>query len=630
MATGNSKQKQLIPAVGYLRKSTKGEGADGKERQEKSIAQQKKEITVMGKGRFKIVAWYTDDGISGWKREAKRPDFQRMLQEAKDLGAQAVLCDHLDRFSRATVDEVQLDAHELRRAGVRWIVTASHGEYDLGKRHDIGEILKFVVAVWSANEYSRQLGRRVILARRNAALEGKRTGGEAPYGLALAGADGKPIVKGSSEKCCTLIWGDPKERKTVRWIFDQFVNHKRAMNWIAGELNRKGVPGPRGGKWYRATIKEMLDRRAYRGDFSFNEQRSGQFYQIDDNREVVEANGTTQRKAKDKGVIVTEGRYKPLIDPATFDKAQKRLEVVGKNRRRRKRQGYPLTGILFCARCNKPLYGCKPNSHAVYRCSSNGNEGSDACGYYQVREADILPFVLRLLGEEIADLKTLITSPPDELAEPWKERTEQRDQLERQQAQLTAKIAKAEENLLFVEDARTRKSLDERVSKMRDELEQLGAELATDNTAHQGFTGAELDALDEWYAALYKAALRMPLSAKLPETGPLQDHCESNVAVVDNTGREQILWNADGDVVDTEEQSLLVDGRLVNEALHTVGTKVQLRWKSEEYETSGGKTRRRHTLARGRFRLGQQNGKVPQHVLHGSAQRACGVVRRSH
>ena len=50
------------------------------------------------------------------------------------LGAQAIACDNIDRFSRATVDEVQIDAGELRLAGVRWIVTASHGTYPTTER----------------------------------------------------------------------------------------------------------------------------------------------------------------------------------------------------------------------------------------------------------------------------------------------------------------------------------------------------------------------------------------------------------------------------------------------------------------------------------------------------------------
>jgi DNA invertase Pin-like site-specific DNA recombinase len=78
-----SKDQSLIPAVGYLRKSTKGLKADGSEKQEKSIEDQTEDILKHAKGRFKIIRWYKDPGVSGWKREAARPDFAKMLADAK-------------------------------------------------------------------------------------------------------------------------------------------------------------------------------------------------------------------------------------------------------------------------------------------------------------------------------------------------------------------------------------------------------------------------------------------------------------------------------------------------------------------------------------------------------------------
>ena len=79
-----SKSKpELVPAVAYLRKSTRGEDTKGRERQEKSLPQQLKEIEKLAEGKYKILGTFADPGISGWKRGAKRPDFARMLERAK-------------------------------------------------------------------------------------------------------------------------------------------------------------------------------------------------------------------------------------------------------------------------------------------------------------------------------------------------------------------------------------------------------------------------------------------------------------------------------------------------------------------------------------------------------------------
>ena len=73
MATKHSKRAALIPAVGYLRRST------GK--QEKSLPEQKREIQrYAAKHGYKILRWYTDT-ISGDATE-RRQAFQQMHRDA--------------------------------------------------------------------------------------------------------------------------------------------------------------------------------------------------------------------------------------------------------------------------------------------------------------------------------------------------------------------------------------------------------------------------------------------------------------------------------------------------------------------------------------------------------------------
>lgn len=590
-ANGKGDGEELIIAVGYLRKSTKGEriGRDGqkRQRQEKSLAQQKAEIIKLAGGRFKIVKWFEDEGISGWKRGAKRPDFQRMLDEVQGLGAKAILCDNIDRFSRATYDDVQEDTSALRKAGVRWIVTASHGEYDLsaGRRNDIGGIITFATAAWAAHEFSRQLSRRVTLARRNAADEGKRTGGPAPYGLANDGKGG-------------LTQGDAEKAQRVRWLFEQVGKELRSLHSIAGDLNAQNVPGPSGGKWFVKTIVGILRNRSYRGDFTFNQNPEGQFYGIDGDGEVVEKedlNGASK-------VFLHEGLYDSLVDPAVFDRVQERLDTL-KDRSRRKRMGYTLSGILKCDHCGQPMYGLRDrtcNNAVIYRCSGDSSHGKGACGYRQVREDLLLPFLLRLLGKEFSRLRELISLPPDHLVEPSQERDGRRLELERQREDLTARIDKAEENLLSVEDSRTLKSLNARITEMRDELERLDAELAANPQGEEEFTRADREALLKWWDEYEATACSVPVPS------------HANLALAGGLFQDSFA----------EESAVLADPRKVNDVLHQLGCEVRLRWETLEYISRAGKLRRRHVLVRGRFRLGQSKGKLPVSVLEPAVGRA--------
>jgi site-specific DNA recombinase len=606
MSTGNS--TSLIPAVGYLRKSTKGErkSDSGKRRQkqEKSIPQQKEEIMKLARGRFLIVKWFEDEGISGWKRGAKRPDFQRMITEVQGLGAQAILCDNIDRFSRATYDDVQEDTRELRKAGARWIVTASHGDYDLGHRNDIGEIIKFAAAVWSAHEYSKNLGRRIALARRDKAADGKRTGGPAPYGLADDSQGGlKP--------------GDPEKAKVVIWLFGQFGNELLSLHGLASDLNARAVPGPTGGKWYVKTIAGILRNPAYRGDFSYNRNPEGQFFRLNAEGEAVEVAELDGTPSK---VFVKERAYRPIVEPALFDKVQRRLATL-KDCSRRKRMGYPLSGILKCDHCGLPMYGVKPQGYlpAIYRCASDGSHGAGARGYRQVREDRILPFVLEMLGEEIADLKGLLPTPPDSLTSPHTEWAEQRKRVQSERDRLAARIAKAEEAILDCEDKRTRQSLDKKVSDMRDELDRLDAELST-KPEDDRRSEEQLAALAAWWDDFLATAVRLPVrdDLQLQALGIDEDELTPKIMEEDEITPEMIEEARE----ELACSGIEVDPRKVNDALHQLGCEVRLRWATQEYVSRAGNRRRRHVLVKGRFRLGQRMGSISVQVLEPAAGRA--------
>jgi site-specific DNA recombinase len=579
-----NKPTQPIPAVAYVRKSTRGTRSDGKERQEKSLQQQRREVIELAKARnYQIIRWYEDEGISGWKREAARPGFARMLADAKERrDFRVIICDDADRFSRASYRKALRDVDELAEAGVQIISCVSQGDFRIDDENDAGEAHRFIAVAMANHEYSRKLSRRVTLARRNAAEQGKRTGGPAPYGLANDGRGGlKP--------------GEPKKAQIVTWLFDQFGNHLLSLHGLASDLNAREVPGPTGGKWHVKTIAGILRNRCYRGDFSFNRNPEGQFYGMDAEGDVVEK-GKLDGAGK---VFLHEGVYEPLVETALFDRVQDRLETV-KSRSRRKRMGYALSGILKCDHCGLPMYGVKPQGHlpTIYRCTADGSHGGGSCGYRQVREDRILPFVLRMLGKEIAHLKEVVSSPPEHLCSPANERAGRRKLLEQERRDLVARIARAEENLLEVEDARTRKSLEARVTAWRDELERLDAEMALESDGER-HTREQLDALMAWWDEFDATALSMPVPT------------DANLALAGGLHQDPF----------SEESAILVHPRKVNEALHQLGCEIRLRWETREHISRAGNSLRRHVLVRGRFRLGQREGSVPVYVLEPAAGR---------
>lgn len=575
----------LIPAVAYLRKSTKGEKLDAsgkkRERQEKSIPQQREEIEKLVKGKFHIMQWFDkDEGVSGWKRGAKRPDFQRMLQEVKELGAEAIICDNLDRFSRASVGEVNIDAEELRKAGCRYIVTASHGTYDLGRKHDIGEILKFVVAVWSANEYSRQLSRRISIRRRNDALEGKRSG-SVPYGLAADGKGG-------------LVPGDASKVKTLKWIFKAYAEGL-SLSRICVDLNARKVPSPKGLEWRVTVIANLLRRKCFIGMLEYGRNRGGNFFTLDGTGEVVEKDSLIERyeirervnpetKQKEtyevpvykagKVILEKSAHIKALIDQPTFEKVQRRLTRMKLNRRAEK-ASYTLSGVLFCGKCGLPLYGYKHKDSTRYRCSASRG----TCPAWQVHEDWILPFILKTLGEEIASLQHLLTDAPADIN---MDQARRRGKLQAERDRLAKEIERGKKNLLLVDDAGLVSDLNAMLLQKRNDLAKLDADLIAAQEPESSKEQAE--ALAAWWDDFQKNALEMPVT---PEK--LLGH-SVDPAECDLTGL-----------------AVSVDPMKVNAALKDLGARVSLLWKARFDEATG---RTFYDLApkAGTFKLGARGG----------------------
>src|SRR5262245_20217944 len=112
-----------VPAAGYLRRSSDSST------QEKSIPEQTKAVQEYAaeKG-YRIVRWYTDDGISGDNTE-KRKGFLRMLADAQRREFEAILCWDKARFGRFDSIEYGYYVHPLRKSGI-YLATVTDGVTD--------------------------------------------------------------------------------------------------------------------------------------------------------------------------------------------------------------------------------------------------------------------------------------------------------------------------------------------------------------------------------------------------------------------------------------------------------------------------------------------------------------------
>lgn len=114
--------KKIERVAAYVRVSTQEQKLHGL-----SLDAQKMKLTEYAeKHRMKIVEWYVDEGVSGRKLIRRRPELQRMIQDAEKGQFERIIFIKLDRFFRSVAEY-----HECMKRIAPIIWSTTEEEYDL-------------------------------------------------------------------------------------------------------------------------------------------------------------------------------------------------------------------------------------------------------------------------------------------------------------------------------------------------------------------------------------------------------------------------------------------------------------------------------------------------------------------
>ena len=104
---------------------------------------------------MKIVEWYKDEGVSGRKLIKKRPELQRMIEDAENRKFKRIIFIKLDRFFRS-VAEYHECMKRLQTGGVIW--TATEEKYDLSTASGEAFVnMKLTMAQFEADQTSERI-----------------------------------------------------------------------------------------------------------------------------------------------------------------------------------------------------------------------------------------------------------------------------------------------------------------------------------------------------------------------------------------------------------------------------------------------------------------------------------------
>ena len=259
---------------------------------------------------WEIFGIYSDDDYSGADRN--RPEFNRLIQDAKSRKFDTVLCKSQSRFTRE-VELVEQYIHTLfPTLGIRFISLVDNADTeDRGNKKS--RQINALVNEWFLEELSDSI-KSVLTSRRE---QGLHIGSFAPYGYAK-----DPYAKGH------LIIDD-EAAAVVRRIFTLYLEGK-GKQAIARKLNEEGVPNPTEYKrrlgmvrnknmkcsplWSYFTITNILTNEVYIGNMI--QGKSG-----------VESYRSKQKVFYpiDQWIVVT-GTHDPIIDQETWNKTQELIQ----------------------------------------------------------------------------------------------------------------------------------------------------------------------------------------------------------------------------------------------------------------------------------------------------------------
>lgn len=272
------------------------------------------------KSGYHIIGEYIDRALTG--KSDERPDFQRLMDDAKKKQFQIVIVWKLDRFSRNRYDSAVYKRH-LKKYGVR-VVSVMENITDSPEGIILEGLLEAMAEYYSAN-----LAENIRRGQQESRKKGWYCGGSIPWGYRLE--DHKLIE-------------DPKTAPLVRELYQRYADGESLAS-IANDFNSRGYRTARGREFKSSTFDKICPNASYIGEYAY----SG---------------------------IVVPGLTQPLISRELYEKC---LERRTRNRRApaagRSDVNFILQGKLFCGECGSPMCGDAGTSksgirHYYYSCSA--------------------------------------------------------------------------------------------------------------------------------------------------------------------------------------------------------------------------------------------------------------------
>ena len=312
MARITDRKTEANRAAIYARVSDKSQDGEDKT----SISEQTGDMEAYCEGKgLTITARYQEVG-RGWSK--KRPEFQRMLADARRGRFDTIVCWKSDRLSRGMYPAAALmevvEAHQIRLEAVLDAIDMK----TFGLMAAIGKI--------ELDNFRE----RSTMGKRGTAKQGRAPTGRLPYGYRI-GDDGRPEVI-------------EEQAEVVRRIFHMYVHEGMRAYSIAVRLTDEEIPTQTGKlTWLQSRVHHILGNATYTGSWVYGKYRH---VSTEDGMKVYD-------QPRDTWIEIPVPQ---VIDDETWERAQKLKKQRSIKAKRNTKVLYLLQHLLKCGECGRNFH----------------------------------------------------------------------------------------------------------------------------------------------------------------------------------------------------------------------------------------------------------------------------------
>ena len=390
------------------------------QREESIDAQLRAIYKYMDEHDYTPVGDYIDMALTGTNTD--RPNFQRMIEDAKKGLFDVVIVHKMDRFSRNVRDTLNIES-ELAQYGVKVIsVIEQFADTPEGQ-------LQQIIQLGVGQYYSQNLAREVMKGLKENAYKCIHNGGIAPLGYDVDQETKHYII-------------NEKEAESIRIIFKKFLEGW-SYRELAEYLNVLGYRTKIGNKFSAtSSFYDILVNSKYKGEYVFGRSLS---------KPKQPGMKRSHRKNKDESEIIRVPNGLPaIVDEDTFNRVQQLLTTRQRSKGQNKaKEVYLLSGIIECGECGSAYHGSSriggrnKQKYVSYRCSKR-KKIENPCKCKEINRTLLDNFIVNQLFTTILNpqhLEMLHQKVNEKLKQKFSEMDDDLPRLEKRLAEVNQKAS---------------------------------------------------------------------------------------------------------------------------------------------------------------------------------------------